>query len=73
MVRKKGGKERVLANLQEGRLSHEMLAKLQPLCACVCVEWRVCDRIAAPPALSAVESFNESGPASTKGCRTKGL
>lgn len=32
-----------LANLQEGRLSHEMLAELQPLCmpmcvcACVCV------------------------------------
>lgn len=81
-MRREGGKG-ALANLQEGRLSHEMLAELQPLCmpvcvcacACVCAEqrMRVCDKEGAPSALSAVESFNESGAGSTKGCRTKGL
>lgn len=37
VVGREGGRERgALANLQEGRLSHEMLAELQPLCMCVC-------------------------------------
>lgn len=40
---REGGKG-ALANLQEGRLSHEMLAELQPLCACVCVRAHVCDK-----------------------------
>lgn len=40
---------------------------------CVGERIRVCDKKAAPSAHSAVESFNESGTGSTKGCRTKGL
>lgn len=46
-VGKEGGRG-ALANLQEGRLSHQMLAELLPLCGvCVCVceeRKRVCDQ-----------------------------
>lgn len=76
VVGREGGKG-ALANLQEGRLSHETLAELQPLCmaACVCVHVLSreggCVTKKQLPQLSQQQSFNESGAGSTTAAEQK--